>query len=62
MNLRVNASLSATRPEKAACKVLLNNSMLDVCSGVSKNVNYIELAENKYFSEFFVMSMFFESE
>lgn len=47
---------------KGACDVLLDEKMLDVCTEVSKKVNYIELAENKYFSDFFVMSMFFESE
>ncbi len=43
-----------------ACSVLIDKLKLETAEKISSNVNYIELAESKYFSDFFVESMIFE--
>ncbi len=47
---------------KGASQILLEESLLNAAIDISKAVDYIELANSKYFSDFYVMSMMFEQE
>ena len=47
---------------KGASDILLDEALLDKAIEISKKVDYIELAESKYFSDFYVMSMMFGDE
>ena len=45
---------------RGASQLLLDESLLEIMEKISKETNYVELAENRYFSDFYVDSMLFE--